>query len=103
MEIVIVIVRFFRILVSNFYLSTGVALLVWMLFFDTNDLINQFKLYRKYTSMKAEKAFYEQKIVEVKKEKEEVFGSPRQVEKYAREKYLMKKPTEDIYLIRVKP
>ncbi len=90
------IVPFFR----NFYFSTGFFLLAWMLFFDANDFISQYRLTGKLNDLLKEKAFYSVKILEVKKEKEEVFGSRDLLEKFARERYLMKKPTEDIYILK---
>ncbi len=89
------IIPFFR----NFYFSTGFFLLVWMIFFDANDFISQYRLTQKSSDLQKEKAFYILKIEEVKKEKEEIFGSRDLFEKFARERYLMKKPTEDIYII----
>jgi len=50
--------------------------------------------------MLKEKAFYLVKIEDVKQEKQEVFGSHDLLEKFARERYLMKKPTEDIYILK---
>lgn len=87
-------------LFRNFYFSSGFFLLLWMLFFDANDFISQFRLTSKRKELEKEKAFYLQKIVEVKKERDEIFGSRQLIEKFARERYLMKKPTEDIYIIK---
>ncbi|MDX2189959.1 MAG: septum formation initiator family protein [Bacteroidota bacterium] len=85
-------------LFSNFYITTFVFLFIWVAFFDENDLISQFKLTSKMKDLQNEKLFYETKIKEVKQERAQVLGNSEAVEKYARERYLMKKPTEDIYL-----
>lgn len=85
---------------GNFYFTTGLFLLIWMIFFDANDFISQYRLTNKRKDLEKEKYFYISRIVEVKKEKEEVFGSHDLLEKFAREKYLMKKPTEDIYILK---
>ncbi|MFN0049625.1 MAG: FtsB family cell division protein, partial [Cytophagales bacterium] len=90
------IIPFFR----NFYFTTGFFLLIWMFFFDANDFISQNRLTEKRKDLQKEKAFYLLKIEEVKKEKQEVFGSKDLLEKFARERYLMKKPTEDIYILK---
>jgi cell division protein DivIC len=74
-------------------------MLVWMFFLDTNDLTVQYRLWNELSSMKSEKAFYQQKIKELEKERRMVIGNPALLEKYAREKYLMKKPKEDIFVI----
>ena len=46
-----------------------------------------------------QKEFYKQKKVQVQQERKELFGNPELLEKIAREKYLMKKPTEDLYVV----
>lgn len=74
-------------------------MLIWMFFLDTNDLTVQYRLWNELSSMKSEKAFYQQKIKELEKERRMVIGNPALLEKYAREKYLMKKPKEDIFVI----
>ncbi len=74
-------------------------MLIWMFFLDTNDLTVQYRLWNELSSMKPEKAFYQQKIKELEKERRMVIGNPALLEKYAREKYLMKKPKEDIFVI----
>lgn len=83
----------------RFYTLTFSVLLVWMLFFDDNNIFVQFKMYRELSRLESETAYYAEKLKEVEKEKVEVMGTPKLVEKFAREKYLMKKPQEEIYVI----
>lgn len=83
----------------NFYFLSGTVFFVWMLFLDGNDLINQVRLTYQLNSLEREKEYYEEKIVEVEKQKQELMNDPAMLEKYAREKYLMKKPNEDIYVV----
>jgi hypothetical protein len=73
-----------------------------MLFFDINDFINQYFSVKKMDDLEEEKTFYKEKTLEVMKEREEVLSKPHLLEKFAREKYLMKKKTEDIYVIEEK-
>jgi len=84
---------------KNFYLLTSVLFLVWMLLIDSNDIFSQVQLINKHNDLKQEKAYYQDKIQEVKQERDELFGSDSQLEKFAREKYLMKKPQEDVYVL----
>jgi cell division protein DivIC len=86
-------------LFKNFYVLVTVSFLIWMFFVDSNDFISQFKLKRKLDKLQSEKRFYEEKIKEVEKDREELISNPKLIEKYAREKYLMRKPTEDLYVI----
>ncbi|MFY8036697.1 MAG: FtsB family cell division protein [Cyclobacteriaceae bacterium] len=83
----------------NFYAVTGFAFLVWMIFLDSNDLISRFKLGAKLRNLNSEKEYYQQKIAEVQKDREELMTNRELLEKFAREKYLMKKETEDIFII----
>lgn len=83
----------------NFYISVLSVFAIWMLLFDANDLISQFKLWRQVKKQEDDKKFYMQAIEKVRKERKEVMGSPQLLEKFARERYLMKKNTEDVFVI----
>lgn len=85
--------------VKNFYFVTGAFFLLWMAFIDSNDFIRQYSLNQKLENLKEEKAFYQKKIKEVKKERHELLKDQALLEKFAREKYFMKKPSEDLYVI----
>ena len=76
--------------------------MVWMTFLDSNDLINRFRLSGKLRSLENEREYYQEKIVEVEKDRQELMGTSELLEKFAREKYLMKKPSEDIFIIEEK-
>ncbi|RYE96903.1 MAG: septum formation initiator family protein [Oxalobacteraceae bacterium] len=86
---------FFR----NFYVATALALLVWMAFFDANNFIVQFRNLAKLNELQREIDYYSTQIDTVRADQREVLGSDRLREKYAREKYLMKKPTEDVFVV----
>lgn len=83
----------------NFYWLTGLGLLVWMLFFDANGLVGQARLWWELRELQQQKAYYETQIDVVRTQREQVLGTPRLLEKYAREKYLMKKPTEEVFVL----
>jgi cell division protein DivIC len=83
----------------NFYIVTGLCFLVWMLFLDSNDLISRFKLGAKLRNLDREKAYYQEKIADVEKDRHELMTDRELLEKFAREKYLMKKEAEDIFII----
>jgi cell division protein FtsB len=70
-----------------------------MLFLDSNDLISRFKLGAKLRNLDREKAYYKEKIADVEKDRHELMTDRELLEKFAREKYLMKKETEDIFII----
>lgn len=83
----------------NFYLVTGGIFLIWMLALDSNDFISRYKLSAKLSSLEGEREYYAEKIKEVQKDHEELMGTPELLEKFAREKYLMKKNSEDIFVV----
>ena len=84
---------------KSFFFLFSVAFAGWMLFVDVNDLQSQYRLGRKLRALEAEKEFYEQQIERVNQDREELLTDDQQLEKVAREKYLMKKPEEDVYVI----
>ena len=73
-----------------------------MTFIDSNDLISRYKMGAKLNTLEGEKAYYQEKIVEVEKDRKELMTNKELLEKFAREKYLMKKETEDVFIIQVK-
>jgi cell division protein FtsB len=83
----------------NFYAVTGFCFLIWMIFLDSNDLISRFRMGAKLHSLEDEREYYQEKISEVEKDRQELTTNQELLEKFAREKYLMKKPTEDIFII----
>lgn len=86
----------------NFYFSATLIFLAWMLILDPNNLIARYKLSSKLGTLEDEKTYYEEKIKEVEKDRDELFGDRESIEKFAREKYLMKKESEDIFIIEEK-
>jgi len=83
----------------NFYFLTTVAFVVWMVVFDTNDLGKQYEMYHKWRELRAEKSYYEANIRTVQQDRAELLSSPALLEKFAREKYLMKRPGEDVFVL----
>jgi cell division protein DivIC len=87
--------KFFR----NYYFITTAMFLVWMLFFDSNDFITQFQMSQQLSEKMEEKQYYLDKIEEVQKDRKELLSNPELLEKFAREKYLMKRPNEEVFII----
>ena len=77
----------------------GISFLVWMLFLDSNNLITRYQMSAKQRSLEREKEYYIEKIKEVDLDRAELMGTSELLEKFAREKYLMKKESEDIFII----
>ena len=82
---------------TNKYIIILSAFLIWMFFFDANVQLNkEFK--KEIKELNTTINFYKK---EIKKDKNTIMElqDSLQLEKFAREKYLMKKENEDIYII----
>ena len=86
-------------LLKNKYVFTTIIFIVWMLFFDRNDIISQIGMRNKLSQMKQDKLYYTTEIDKNKMAMQELMTNPETLEKFAREKYLMKKDDEDVFVI----
>ena len=93
------IARFTNQLVSNFYVGTTTIFLVWITFFDGNDLITLFSNKLQLMDAEREIQFYQTKIDEVYSENQKLQDNNDAKERIAREKFLMKKADEDVFVI----
>ncbi|NVK85679.1 MAG: septum formation initiator family protein [Cytophagia bacterium] len=84
---------------KNYYVLFGIFFVVWMLFVDSNDVVSQIRMTRKLNDLQAQKEYYLEKKVEVLKDREELSTNTELLEKFARENYMMKKKSEDLYMI----
>ncbi len=78
---------------------TALVFFVWMLFFDQNDIISQVKLKNQLRELNKEKEYYKEQIKITQSELENLLNDNEKLERFAREKYLMKKPNEDLFVI----
>lgn len=85
-------------LIKNKYFLTIIALIVWLLFFDKNDVFTQHESVSKLNKLKDDQAYYIAEIEKNKIELQELKTNKKSLEKFAREKYLMKKDNEDVYV-----
>jgi cell division protein FtsB len=86
-------------LFRNKYFVCSLAFVVWMLFFDKNDMLSQYEYRSEVNKLEAEKEFYETETAHVKKDLTELTTDLNTAEKFAREKYYMKKDNEDVFVI----
>jgi cell division protein FtsB len=89
-------------LLRNKYFLAVMAFGIWMLFFDRNDMLSQFEYRTEVKKLQEEKDFYLKETAEVKKDLSEIDSNLNTAEKFAREKYFMKKDNEDVFVL-VKP
>lgn len=85
--------------VRNKYLITFIIFLLWLIFFDQNSLIERKRNLKNLKEMQQEKEFYLDRIENDSRRLNELRTNEENLEKFAREEYLMKKENEDIFLI----
>ena len=85
-------------IISNKYLLILLLFGTWMLFLDNYSYMDQRVLNKQIEELQNNKKYYQD---EIRKDKENIklLKNQDQVEKYAREKYYMKKDSEDIYIV----
>lgn len=84
--------------ISNKYIWVLLFFLTWMIFLDNYSYFDHRFLDHQINELENNKKYY---LEEIKKDQENIkqLKNPEQVEKYAREKFYMKKDSEDIYII----
>lgn len=86
-------------IIRNKYLIVFLTFMVWMTLFDQHNLIDRYKTRKHLTQLKKDTNFY---IEQIKKDEDfirQLQTDPQNLEKFAREQYLMKAPDEDIFVI----
>ncbi len=91
--------RFFSKYINNRYFYTGLAFVIWMAFFDNDNFREQMKLTHKIEQLQQKKQFYQSEIEKNKSALNALKYDTTQLEKFAREKYFMKKDNEDVYVV----
>ena len=86
-------------LLKNRYVVTFLAFIIWVGFFDQNNLADRHELSNRIEELERQKIHYKEEIANNKKRMEELQSDPENLEKFAREQYLMKKPEEDIFVV----
>ena len=84
---------------GNKYALTGAVFLIWIFFLDQNKVINQLQYRMELNQLEEEKEFYLEEIKKINLDLEELKTDPKTLEKFAREKYLMKKDNEELFVI----
>ena len=88
---------------KNKYFLTSVVFLILIIFLDRNNLISQYKMKKELNGLKKELKFYRDQAAKDSIELSHLMGDSLYLEKIGREKYLMKRDSEDIYIIVRKP
>jgi len=83
----------------NKYFLTGIVFVLWLGFFDKNNLVDLLGELNKIKSYEKEKLYYQEKIASDREKMKELRTNKENLEKFAREQYLMKKKNEDIFIV----
>jgi len=83
----------------NKYLIVFTGFVVWILFFDDNNLVRHKQNLAELAQLEAQVDFYKHKIEADKRKLYELQTNDENLEKFAREQFLMRKADEDIFVI----
>jgi cell division protein FtsB len=86
-------------LLKNRYFSTTLAFLIWVGLFDENNLIERYQFLRQLAQIEKDKAYYEKQIEQDAARLKELQTNNDNLEKFAREQYLMHRSNEDVFVI----
>ena len=84
---------------KNKYFLASIAFIVWLSFFDQYNLVFQYKLRSELSKLEDNKNYYLEEIKKNKDDLTSLMTNPKNLEKFAREKYLMKSDNEDLFVI----
>lgn len=90
--------RQFRFL-RNKYAVALLLFAIWVMFIDQNNLVERFQLMREKKQLHQDKSFYVDKKEQDAERLRELKTNDENLEKFAREQYLMKKENEDVFVI----
>jgi len=81
------------------YLIVLMIATVWMLFFDRYNLRSQQRVQAQIERLQQDRAHYRQAISALDYEVDQLFTDGEELERFARERYHMKRPNEDVYVV----
>lgn len=83
----------------NKYILTLIIFTVWILLFDSNNLVDRFAQMKTLKQLEKDKEYYMKRIEEDSRKLNELETDKENLEKFAREQYLMKKENEEIFVV----
>lgn len=84
---------------KNKFILTTLVFLLWLIIFDRSNWFDMVGEIRAIHNLKNEKEYYQKKIETDRQRLNELKTNDENLEKFAREQYLMKKPNEDIFIV----
>lgn len=86
-------------ILKNKYVLAGIIFIVWLTFFDSYSLIKRYNVGKKLRQLKRDKKYYREEVKNDSIALYQLQSGPENLEKFARERYMMKKDSEDIYVV----
>ena len=84
--------------ILNRYFVVSLGFVVWMLFFDQRDFFQQKERRAELNKLEEAKKYYQKEIEQTKGQLNNLQNNPAAIEKYARERYLLRREGEEVYL-----
>ena len=84
---------------KNKYIVSLLVFFVWLLFFDQNNLVDRYISMRDIRQLEKDKKYFRMRIMEDSIRMNELRTDNENLEKFAREQYLMKRENEEIFII----
>lgn len=91
--------KYIKPLISNKFFLATLAFIIYITIFDQNSLIDRYRLSRRISQLEKQKQHYLDEIEQNNRKMEELQSSTDNLEKFAREEYLMKKKEEVIFVV----
>ena len=86
-------------ILTNKYLLVFAVFAVWIIFFDQHNLVDRYKSKEHLNQLKQDTVFYQKKIRSDREKMRLLKTNPQNLERFAREQYLMKAPDEEVFII----
>ena len=83
---------------KNKYSLTALVFIFWLTFFDQNNMLMQFQNKLELWDLQDEKEYYQVEIEKTKSDLQELTTDMNSLERFAREKYLMKRDNEEVFV-----
>jgi len=87
-----------QVLKNRYFLVTA-FFLVWVGFFDQNDWVSRKNIDAEIKQLEEDKVFFDSEVERLQEAKKTLITNEGALEKYAREKYYMKRKGEDVFVI----
>ena len=84
---------------ANFYVIVGVLAFVWMLFFDRYNVLDRLETQLRIHELRADLAFFKAERDRIEVTRDMMESDINELERFARERFMMKKDNEDLFLV----